>query len=68
MKDVPILSEGNYVCVLPAEEYVNYGGRGQRAPFWIGRIEIDEAPATGEMALTCCVRKKKIVSFSTARV
>lgn len=58
MKEAPILSEGNYVCVLPGEDYVNYGGRGQRAPFWIGRIEIDEAPATGGVCNQACEANK----------
>ena len=44
--DVPILTEGVLVCVLPSDEYLNSGVKGIASPFWIGRIEVDEVVPT----------------------
>lgn len=41
--EIPILSQGSVVCVLPDEDYLRDGG----AAFWIAKVEEAEETDTG---------------------
>eukprot|EP00965_Chrysotila_dentata_P241329 6204210-Pleurochrysis_carterae.AAC.2 len=47
VQEVPILQQDNLIAVLPSESAMTEGVLGERPPFWLAQVEMNEDPATG---------------------
>eukprot|EP00965_Chrysotila_dentata_P076203 2517033-Pleurochrysis_carterae.AAC.1 len=45
-REVPILTEGLVICLLPNAEACESGACGERLPFWLAVVEQDEEAET----------------------